>query len=201
MDFFELIDKSIRGFEGEIHEDELAYLAMTSKVERPFQDKLAYILHKNMKKNEGEFYVAREWRRSDIAILDKKDKPHCLIECKATNTQHEYKGIDSGKINHIEKHLKEVIHDLDDLETPRESSFGILVGTHPTAKIPQNPAIKKIYKPPPCDPKEIERYYKDTIKKFCNDKSICIKEEYCIDVKKYEQVPIKLIVHLLLKSA
>jgi hypothetical protein len=75
----------------EIPTNELAYLALTSKIEIPIRNKWAYLLHKKL----GEdFVVSREWRRADLAILEsvpvsKKTKilvPRCLIELKAMYT-------------------------------------------------------------------------------------------------------------------
>lgn len=48
-------------------DDELAYLALTSKAELPVRDRIAWRLQQEL----GEAYVvAREWRRADIAVLD-----------------------------------------------------------------------------------------------------------------------------------
>jgi hypothetical protein len=63
--------------------DELAYLALTSKIERPLQDRLAWSLHTQL----PELVVAREWRRADIAVLDASaTAPLVLIEAKAMYT-------------------------------------------------------------------------------------------------------------------
>jgi hypothetical protein len=60
--------------------DELAYLALTSKVEFQVRDKLAYRLHCRL----GEtFVVAREWKRRDLAIL-KEGRPVLVLELKAS---------------------------------------------------------------------------------------------------------------------
>jgi hypothetical protein len=59
-------------------ENELAYLAVTSKIERPFQNNLAYLLHQTY--GPREFIVSREWHSVDIAILRKDFSPLCLIE-------------------------------------------------------------------------------------------------------------------------
>lgn len=59
--------------------NELAYLSLTSKIELPFRDKWAFALHQLL---SDEFTVSREWRRTDLAILD-SGKPKALIELKA----------------------------------------------------------------------------------------------------------------------
>lgn len=199
VDFSQLIDTSISELENELYEHELAYLAMTSKVELPLRDKLAYILHKNVAAN---FFVAREWDRIDVAILDSHYTPHCLIEFKATNTQNGYGGIDRGEITHIKKHLKSLLKDLIAIEDRCNQVFGIFVGTHPTEVIQLNPAIKKIYqRPDRVSPAEMLNYYQNTIEKFfanvaVRNRPLSVKV-YEIPIGEYYKVPIKLIIHLL----
>ena len=61
--------------------DELAYLALTSKIELPFRDRLAFRLHKDFAAHE-EVVVSREWDRVDLAVL-RGAQPKVLIELKA----------------------------------------------------------------------------------------------------------------------
>lgn len=59
---------------------ELAYLALTSKIERPLQDRLAWSLHTQL----PALVVSREWRNTDIAVLsDDGSSPVVLLEAKA----------------------------------------------------------------------------------------------------------------------
>lgn len=82
----------IKETENSFYENELTYLAMTSKVENPLRDKIAYLLHRKFSK---DFLVCREWKnrsinnnRTDLAIIDlKTQKPKYLIEFKATSLQ------------------------------------------------------------------------------------------------------------------
>jgi hypothetical protein len=46
---------------------ELAYLAVTSKVELPVRDRFAWELHRRLK--DRSLLVAREWRRADLAVV------------------------------------------------------------------------------------------------------------------------------------
>ncbi|MEW6991513.1 hypothetical protein AADZ91_12585 [Colwelliaceae bacterium 6441] len=66
-------------------QDELAYLALTSKIEHTLRDKWAYGLHDNLnKKSKDNIIVSREWHRTDLALLDAKTKKaKALIEIKA----------------------------------------------------------------------------------------------------------------------
>ncbi len=69
--------------------NELAFLCLTSKIERPFVDRLAFQLFIQFEKNQS-FQVTREWsfgrnKRADIAILcaDPRLPARAVIEVKA----------------------------------------------------------------------------------------------------------------------
>ncbi|HEY5378096.1 MAG TPA: hypothetical protein VIJ78_00990 [Pseudolabrys sp.] len=62
--------------------NELAYLAITSKIEGAVRDRLAFALHNKL---EGRF-VTREWNRVDLAVLNANRQPDALIELKAMYT-------------------------------------------------------------------------------------------------------------------
>lgn len=63
---------SLVALDGAFEADELAFLAATSKVELPVRDRLAWSLHRTL---GNRFVVAREWRRSDLAVLTLPDAP------------------------------------------------------------------------------------------------------------------------------
>ena len=50
---------------------ELAYLAVTSKVELPVRDRFAWELHRRLE--DRSLLVAREWRRADLAVVREGD--------------------------------------------------------------------------------------------------------------------------------
>jgi hypothetical protein len=67
------------------HSNELAYLAVTSKVEGPIRDRIAYRLHMEL---EPDLLIHREWRDKnnrwiDIAVTDDQNRPRQLLELKA----------------------------------------------------------------------------------------------------------------------
>ncbi len=64
--------------------DELAFLALTSKVELPVRDRLAYALFERL----PDRLVAREWKRVDLAVLARRPTPFpvMLLEAKALYT-------------------------------------------------------------------------------------------------------------------
>lgn len=65
--------------------DELAYLALTQKVEHAVRDKLAFKLHQRLISVQPEALVCREWLRADLAVL-RSDKPVLILEAKAIYT-------------------------------------------------------------------------------------------------------------------
>ena len=64
--------------------DELAYLALTQKVEHAFRDSLAFELHKRLD-NRPDCLVCREWYRTDLAVV-RNAQPVLLLEAKAIYT-------------------------------------------------------------------------------------------------------------------
>lgn len=79
----DLIINSLHKTTDEFGKDELAFLALTTKIELPLRDRWAYVLYKNLA--DGNFVVSREWERTDIAILE-SGNPKVLIEIKALYT-------------------------------------------------------------------------------------------------------------------
>jgi hypothetical protein len=65
----------------DVDPDKLAYFALTSKPESQVRDRLAYRLHQQL--SETDLQVAREWRRTDLAVLEGDGKPVALVEVKA----------------------------------------------------------------------------------------------------------------------
>ena len=75
--------KSLQQTSIEFGEDELAFLALTTKIELPLRDRWAYVLYRKL--SRSNLIVSREWKRIDLAVL--KDKiPLALIQLKAMYT-------------------------------------------------------------------------------------------------------------------
>lgn len=75
----DLIIGSLQSLEQEFQPNELAYLALTTKIELPFRDRWAFSLYRTLR---DSFAVSREWKRTDLAILNGKS-PEVLVELKA----------------------------------------------------------------------------------------------------------------------
>lgn len=71
--------------------NELAYLALTQKVEHAIRDKLAFELHNNIQASPpwtpspSGFLVCREWQRTDLAVIE-NDLQVNIIEATAIYT-------------------------------------------------------------------------------------------------------------------
>jgi hypothetical protein len=87
---------------------ELAYLAVTSKIENPLRDRIAFALHDQI---EDGFLVHREWKdknkkKADIAITDMDNEVKYLIECKA----HSAPTFERGYSDLIRRDLRKMCH-------------------------------------------------------------------------------------------
>ena len=124
-----LID-SLHDLTGEFQPNELAYLALTSKIEGPLRDRWAYSLHQAL---SPEHVVAREWtgpsgKRADLAIVA-HGSAHAIIELKAS---YSFDVINSGRKKFIEQ-----------LRTDGEkwsdcagaSIYTVLLVTHPDGEV------------------------------------------------------------------
>jgi hypothetical protein len=109
-------------FEG----NELAYLALTSKVEFVIRDHLAWQLHQKLSASGLE--VAREWRRIDLAVLN-DGTPVLCVQLKAMYTSDAVFG------RNVDAYLAAMR--ADDAKSrkaahgARTEMFGLLVVTHP----------------------------------------------------------------------
>lgn len=74
-----LLIETLSACESSFQKDELAYLALTTKIELPIRDRWAFLLYQRLNK---KYNVAREWKRTDLAVLDGL-APAALIELKA----------------------------------------------------------------------------------------------------------------------
>ena len=78
----EILTNTLSSLHNEFHENELAFLALSTKIELPLRDRWAYSLYRDL---FGKYVVSREWKRTDLAILN-RGKPEALIELKAMYT-------------------------------------------------------------------------------------------------------------------
>jgi hypothetical protein len=87
MNYNELLEEITKSIKDKFEKNELAYLALTSKIENVLRDKIAFEFHQRV---GNEKLVCREWsnngkvkQKADIAILNREAKPEFIIEFKA----------------------------------------------------------------------------------------------------------------------
>ncbi|WP_089138387.1 hypothetical protein [Vibrio rumoiensis] len=116
----------------EFQEDELAYLALTTKIELPFRDRWAFLLYNSF--TDHTLTVSREWKRTDLAILQ-NNSPKSLIELKAMYTFDA--ALDPDEIGGFTDAMARDEIKAKKLATPRTDIYTVLLATHPE-QVPPN---------------------------------------------------------------
>ena len=111
--------------------EEISFLGLTSKIENPIRDNLAFSLHNEFKE---KYIVTSEWKKCDIAILDKiTHEPLMLLELKNCYS------CDLIKNSTLKEYVLEIKKDLQKsevLSTNKTEYYSILLITKPRNKIP-----------------------------------------------------------------
>ena len=100
------VAEAMGSLERDFSQDELAYLALTSKVELPIRDRLAYSLHRHFGNIDGAL-IAREWKRDDLGIIIDQ-KPRLLLEAKAMYVLNIWDGYRIKFLNSVKKDLADL---------------------------------------------------------------------------------------------
>lgn len=133
-----LLTNTLGSLQEEFQANELAFLALTTKIELPLRDRWAFRLFREL---SDTHVVAREWKRTDVAIL-KGGIPTALIELKAMYTFDaalDQSGI-AGFCDAMERDAEKA-HALANAST---SVFTVLLATHPKQAIA--PQFERIVK-------------------------------------------------------
>lgn len=127
MTIGEVLKEELEGLSSSFMTGELAYLALTSKVEFPIRDRLAFRLHTRL--GAGPSRVAREWHRTDLAVLKADGAPILLLEVKA---MYSFDAVDSavGLNNFHRQVLKDHGKSLRP-EARGAEIYALLLVTHP----------------------------------------------------------------------
>ena len=93
-DWVERVADALTHLHSEFEKNELAYLALTSKIERQIVDRLAFSLHRKYGGADSvaiarEFTVSKEIQRVDLAVTV-HEQPVLFLESKAMNYFHMY---------------------------------------------------------------------------------------------------------------
>ena len=78
----ELVAENMRTLIEDFRPDELAYLALTSKIELPIRDRLAFRLRQRLLES-NDLALAREWKKFDLAVVTDASEVRLLLEAKA----------------------------------------------------------------------------------------------------------------------
>lgn len=129
----EIIVNSLKETIKEFSKNELAFFALTTKIELPLRDRWAYVLFSKLSKTD--FIVSREWKRTDIAILQ-KGSPKVLIEIKALYTFDAIseRGNYKKRINYLQDDEDKAFR----LAFQDTQIFTVLLATHPLSPIPHD---------------------------------------------------------------
>ena len=109
--------------------NELAYLALTSKIEHPIRDRLAWAMHTEL---WPEYLSAREWRRTDLAVLDRQASPVVLLEAKA---MYSFDGCTEAGFSQYLGYLRSDRAKASTLAEPETTVLLLLLATHPEGAI------------------------------------------------------------------
>lgn len=117
------ISEALKEISKSFEKNELAYLSLTSKIENPVRDRLAYRLHSDFR--NVSTIAAREWKRRDLVIL-KNGSPKAIIEMKAMYT------FDAAKNREISGFHQKLIEDMAKANMYNGVEvYGLLLATHP----------------------------------------------------------------------
>lgn len=133
-----IIKDSLANLHNDFKDNELAFLALTTKIELPLRDRWAFSLYTKLKNKR--FVVSREWRRTDLAIL-KRTVPAALIELKAMYTFDA--ALDPSEIGGFANAMAK-----DEVKAKRLASdlteiYTVLLATHPGKVNPEYSGIIK----------------------------------------------------------
>ncbi len=113
----------------EFKTNELAYLALTSKIEQPLRDRWAFVLHRKLQK---DIIVSREWLRTDIALITNQE-PIALIELKAMYT---FDATSAKSLSSFVQDMEKDESKAKNLASKSVEIYTILLATHPKSIIP-----------------------------------------------------------------
>jgi hypothetical protein len=125
-----LLESTIVGVGASFAPDELAFLALTSKPEQHFRDRMAFSLYKELQ--EEAMLVCREWNRVDLAVLAASDQqPIILVELKWMYSMNAW----AGRADYHKAVLDDEAKALR-LASAATSVYTLLLATHPRRAIP-----------------------------------------------------------------
>lgn len=128
MDPSQVLTKAIKAVALQLDGDDLAWLALTGKIELHFRD----LIGSSINRHNKDFIVAREWNRRDLALLTPDCEPIAIIEGKAHYT-FDY----MSDIKLTQDYPREIIEDVEKIqEHPSALPFIMITSTHVATHVP-----------------------------------------------------------------
>ena len=133
LNFSKLLRSHLASLASAFDPDELAYLAMTGKIEHAVRDRLAFSIYTEFKAKSLPLIVAREWKRVDLAILEGKT-PCMFLELKAMYSYNMFSPKATTQFPGAIADDLEKLKLLDkNLLSPPSEHFALAILTHPHA--------------------------------------------------------------------
>lgn len=132
----ELVAQNLQALGEDFRPNELAYLALTSKVEATIRDRLAYRLHQHLAEKRSHLAVAREWqvfnrKRFDLAVVTDTSRPRLLLEAKAMYSFDLYTSAITNKfVPYCSKDRKKLLQASTGVQ-PSPALLTLVLVTHP----------------------------------------------------------------------
>ncbi len=123
----EILSKHLKNLSGLYKSNELAFLALTQKIEHTIRDRLAFSLYQDLGDSMG--LICREWKRVDLAVIhDPSPSPSLMLEAKAIYT---FDILTNGASHGYPKQIDDDVKKVRLLGTSQTEIFTLLLATHP----------------------------------------------------------------------
>lgn len=139
MDYQAIIQEELSVIASYYNSNEVAYLALTAKVEATLRNKLAYRLQQRMMDEQTTLQVARDWQDTDIAIITSAGQPEALIYLKSGYIPDETEA-NSSMIGFYPKKVLDASQKSHQIGLDHTQTFAILFYTH------QDKPVEEVYK-------------------------------------------------------
>ncbi len=143
MNYTALLKDELSKIESYFNQNELAYLALTAKIEQPLREKLAYRLQQRLDEEHSNLFCARDWHDVDIAVIDTDGNVDRMIVIKSGYTADET-NVNASMVGFYPKKIIDDLRKTADLGGSKTKYFALLFYTQIDKPIEQH--LKKIVK-------------------------------------------------------
>ncbi len=143
MNYTALLKDELASLATYFNANELAYLALTAKIEQPLREKIAYRLQQRITAENPDLYCAREWHDTDIALIDKEGNVNRIVLIKSGYTADET-NMNASMVGFYPKKIIDDLRKTAELGGNETKYFALLFYTHIDKPVPAH--LKKIVK-------------------------------------------------------